>query len=251
MAFTLIAHRGYSDEAPENTLAAFDLALERGYRHFELDAQLTSDAMPVVVHDDDLDRTTDGHGRLRAHTLEAVRALSASASRAEYASERVPTLDEVLERYAGRVRLHLELKSAEQELPAIVVDACNARGWAAPTETDDVPGLTMTSFHVEQLYRSRRLLPDVQHGWLLTRITEADLDLTCELGLAEICPRADTLSADAVAAATARGVRVRAWGVRNEDDLLQAARAGAWGTTVNWPDRARDALPAAGIEVAR
>lgn len=251
MTFTLIAHRGYSDEAPENTLAAFDLALERGYRHFELDAQLTSDSVPVVIHDDDLDRTTDGHGRLRAHTLEAVRALSASAGRLEYASERVPTLDEVLTRYAGRVRLHLELKSAEQELPAIVVDACKVRGWAVPTETDDAPGLTMTSFHVEQIYRSRQLLPDIPHGWLLTRITEAYLDLTTQLDLVEICPRADTLTPEAVAEATRRGVRVRAWGVRNEDDLLQAARAGAWGTTVNWPDRARDALTAAGIEVTR
>jgi glycerophosphoryl diester phosphodiesterase len=250
MVFTLIAHRGYSDEAPENTLAAFDLALQRGYRHFELDAQLTADGVPVVIHDDDLDRTTSGQGPLRRAMLEAVQALSASAGRAGFETERVPTLDELLERYAGRARLHLELKSGEQELPRVVVDLLRQRGWATATDTDVVPGLTVTSFHVEQLYRSRQLISSVQHGWLLTRITEADLDLASQLGLAEICPRADTLTSEAVASATRRGVRVRAWGVRNEDDLLQAARAGAWGTTVNWPDRARAALDAAGIEVA-
>jgi glycerophosphoryl diester phosphodiesterase len=246
-SFTLIAHRGYSDFAPENTLAAFDLALERGYPHLELDVQLTSDGTPVVIHDDRLERTTDGTGLLRAHTLEQVRALSAGARIAgpeaeTFANEHVPTLDEVLTRYAGRARLHLELKSAEQELAEVVAPLLRAHGWAAATGPDEVPGLTVTSFHVEQLHRSRALLPGVPHGWLLTRINRVDLDLAVLLGLAEICPRADTLTAHDVAAAASRGLRVRAWGVRTEQDLLAAAESGAWGATVNWPDRAWDAL---------
>jgi glycerophosphoryl diester phosphodiesterase len=85
------------------------------------------------------------------------------------------------------------------------------------------------------------LAPTVRTA-VLTRITEADLDLCSTLGLAEICPRADTLTPEAVEAAWAAGVRVRAWGVRTEDDLLTAAASGAWGTTVNWPERARAAL---------
>jgi glycerophosphoryl diester phosphodiesterase len=107
-----------------------------------------------------------------------------------------------------------------------------------------VPGFTVTSFHIEQLFRSRRLLPGVAHGWLLGAITEADLELSLLLGLRAICPRAATLSAEAVRAAGVRGLSVRAWGVRDEADLLLAYNAGAAGATVNWPERAQRALDA-------
>lgn len=62
--FNIIAHRGHRSVAPENTLAAFQAALSEGYSHFELDAQLSSDGCCIVIHDDDLDRTTDGSGRV-------------------------------------------------------------------------------------------------------------------------------------------------------------------------------------------
>lgn len=243
MVFTLIAHRGYSGLAPENTLAAFDLALARGFPQLELDAQLTRDGVPVVIHDPLLDRTTTGSGPLRAQTLAEVQALSAGAwFGVDFAAERVPTLEVVLARYAGRARLHLELKSEEQELAAAVAELVHRHGWGPGADADAVPGLTVTSFHVEQLYRSRRLLPTVAHGWLLGRITDADIELAATLGLAEICPRAATLSGEAVASAVVRGLRVRAWGVRDEADIRTALAAGAAGATVNWPERARDAV---------
>ena len=250
MTFTLIAHRGYSDLAPENTLAAFDLALERGFPQLELDVQLTRDGVPVVIHDDHLDRTTDGTGPLRMHTFDEVHALSAGRwfaaptldDTARFATERVPSFEEVLRRYAGRAHINVELKSPEQELAEVVAPLFARCGWDTSRVSAGVPGLTITSFHVEQLHRSYRLLPALPHGWLLTRITEADLDLCAILGLAEICPRADTLTVDAVRAATARGLEVRAWGVRSEPDLLTAARSGAAGATVNWPARAAEAL---------
>jgi glycerophosphoryl diester phosphodiesterase len=255
VTFALIAHRGYSDLAPENTLPAFDLAVERGFPHIELDVQLTRDGVPVVIHDETLDRTTTGSGPLRAHTLEEVRALSAGSWFADagdragdYNAALVPTFEEVLERYAGRVHLHVELKSEEQDLPEKVAPLFAACGWRGDMH-DAVPGFTVTSFHIEQLFRSRLLLPDVAHGWLLGRITSADLSLAAALGLKAICPRAETLTADIVGTATARGLAVRAWGVRNEDDLLAAYRSGASGATVNWPERAQRALEQAQARV--
>lgn len=252
--FTLIAHRGYSDLAPENTFAAFDLAIEHGFPHIELDVQLTRDGVPVILHDALLDRTTSGAGRIRDHTLAEVRALSAGAwfqprdgGPTGFGSEPVPTLDEVLDRYQGRIHLHIELKSDEQELAEIVAPMLLDHGWESPAEPLGMPGVTITSFHIEQLHRSRRLLPQFRHGWLLGHITEADLDLSVTLGLQSICPRADTITPEAVAAATRQGLTVRAWGVQDDASLLTACRAGAGGATVNWPERAAEALRNAGI----
>lgn len=246
MSFTLIAHRGYSDLAPENTIEAFDLALERGYAHLELDVQLTKDGVPVVIHDPYLDRTTDASGPLRQRTLDELRDTSAGAwFDTAFAAARIPTLEAVLTRYAGRAHLHLELKSEEFDLPERVAPLLQAHGWTADAPAESVPGLTITSFHAEQLYRSLRLLPQVPHGWLLQRITEADLALSQLLGLAVICPRAPSLDVDLVRRAGEAGLAVRAWGVNDEADLLNAFHAGAAGATVNWPERAAVAIAAA------
>jgi len=253
--FTLIAHRGYSDLAPENTLAAFDLAVERGFPHIELDVQLTRDGVPVIIHDPLLDRTTNGSGHVRDHTFAEVRALSAGTwfqprdgGPAGFEAERVPTLAEVLDRYHGRTHLHIELKSDEQELVEIIARMILDSGWESPAEPFGIPGATITSFHVEQLHRSRLLLPRFRHGWLLPRITEADLNLATTLDLEAICPRADTLTLEAVEAASRAGLTVRAWGVQDEGGLLTACHTGAAGATVSWPERAANALRDAGLD---
>ncbi len=75
----MIAHRGFSSRAPENTIAAFDLAIDAGFDNIELDVHLSADGVPVVIHDDALDRTTDGSGQVSSLTLPELRALDAGA----------------------------------------------------------------------------------------------------------------------------------------------------------------------------
>src|SRR5262249_34236312 len=99
-AFMAIAHRGASSYAPENTFAAVDLALRMGVQHVELDVEATADDHIVVIHDDTVDRTTDGSGPVTGHTLESLRALDAGSwFGAEFAGQRIPLFDEVLARY--------------------------------------------------------------------------------------------------------------------------------------------------------
>jgi glycerophosphoryl diester phosphodiesterase len=108
---SIVAHRGLSATAPENTMAAFRLAAEVGCDLLEFDVHLTKDDQLVVIHDDTLDRTTNGHGYVRDHTLAEIRALDASYGNAAYAGERVPTLDELVGwgKRAG-ITLSLEIK---------------------------------------------------------------------------------------------------------------------------------------------
>src|ERR1019366_8459234 len=97
----VVAHRGASGHAPENTMAAFRSAVEMGARFMETDLQLTRDAQVVAIHDSTVDRTTNGHGKVNLQTLEQIRALDAgawfgSSVPNSFAGERVPTLDEIL-----------------------------------------------------------------------------------------------------------------------------------------------------------
>jgi glycerophosphoryl diester phosphodiesterase len=107
----VIAHRGASAYAPENTLAAFELAVIHGADAIELDVDLTRDGQLVVMHDETIDRTTDGHGRVRDLTLADIRRVDAGAWKdAAYAGERVPLLEEVFEAVGQRVLIDVELK---------------------------------------------------------------------------------------------------------------------------------------------
>jgi len=105
MKTKIIAHRGASAQAPENTLAAFQLALDLQADGIELDVMLTGDQQVVVIHDEEVDRTTDGSGRVADMTLEEIRQLDAGQG------EKVPTLSEVLDRFGGKLLINIELKN--------------------------------------------------------------------------------------------------------------------------------------------
>lgn len=107
----IVAHRGASAEAPENTPAAFRLAIEQQADAIELDCRLTRDGAVVVLHDARLERTTDGRGEVRDWTLAQIRRLNAAAHwKRRFPNERVPVLGEVLDLTRGRAQLFIELK---------------------------------------------------------------------------------------------------------------------------------------------
>jgi glycerophosphoryl diester phosphodiesterase len=112
----LIGHRGFPAKYPENTLASFEAAVDAGCDMIELDVTLTKDRHVVVIHDDTLDRTTTGRGRVRDCTLEEIRRLDAGGwFDRRFSGERVPLLSEVLERISGRCLLNIEIKAGAFE----------------------------------------------------------------------------------------------------------------------------------------
>ncbi len=117
-----IAHRGASAYEPENTLRAFDRAIEMGATMLELDVHLSQDGHPVIIHDADLSRTASGAGRVVDMTLDQIKRFDAGQG------ERVPTLPEVIELVRGRAELYIELKG--QHTPGVVVKALQAAGFA-------------------------------------------------------------------------------------------------------------------------
>ena len=108
----VVAHRGCSGRAPENTIAAFEMALEQGSDMIECDVRLTKDEEVVVFHDRALDRTTNGKGPVEQRTLEELKRLDAGSwFSSKFSGERIPTLSEVLHLLEGRAFLNIELKT--------------------------------------------------------------------------------------------------------------------------------------------
>ena len=121
----LIGHRGYPARFPENTLASFQGAMQAGCDMIELDVTLTRDRKVVVIHDDTLDRTTNGKGAVFNHTLEEIQRLNAGGwFDPRFSTERVPELGEVMKLTAGRCMLNIEIKESayEASYPADAVE---------------------------------------------------------------------------------------------------------------------------------
>jgi len=155
----IAAHRGASKYAPENTMAAFRLAMEMGADYIELDVRMTRDGRLIVLHDETVDRTTNGKGRAEWMTYGEILELDAGGwFSGAFRGERVPSLEEVLDNFAGSIGLILELKQPsaypgiERKLAGLLSD----RG------LDRTDGkLIIQSFDTRSLRSMRELMPDV------------------------------------------------------------------------------------------
>ncbi len=156
----VVGHRGASGLLPENTLAAFSRAIDLGVDAVECDVRLTADGRLIVMHDETVDRTTDGAGAVAEMDLAATRKLDAGGGQPP------PTFDELLDVVAGRCELYCELKG--EGTPAPAVEAVTARGMAADT--------MFVSFSFDRLAEARRLLPGARIGPIVSRPTDERLD---------------------------------------------------------------------------
>ena len=225
----VIAHRGASSYAPENTFAAFDLAIRMGVSHLELDVHSTVDDHVVVIHDDTLDRTTTGSGPVASHSLAALATIDAGSWFDErFSGERIPRFADVLERYQGRTHIHTEIKGQSAHLAERTVDLVRSHGM--------VDQVTITSFKRTRLEETRAYAPELPTGWLVAEASDTVIAQAHALGLTQLCTKADTVTSPLVRRLHAEGFVVRAWGVENETLMRRVVQAGADGMTVNFPD---------------
>ena len=234
--FINIAHRGASSYAPENTFAAYDKALAMDTNHIELDVHFTSDDHIIVIHDDTVDRTTDGNGPVAEHTLAELRALDAGSwFGLQYAGEQIRTLGEVLEHYKGRHYFHIEIKAGcSPGLATRIIDLVRGYGVA-----NDV---TITSFWKPWVDESRAYAPEMPTGWLVPQGPESQwedsiADQALESGFTQVCPRADIVTPNIIEILHSKGFVVRCHGIINESLMRHVVECGADGMTINFPDK--------------
>ena len=228
---TIEAHRGDSANAPENTLAAFRRAIRLGASWIELDVHASRDGEIVVMHDANVERTTDGSGVLSDLPLAEIRALDAGAwFNPAFAGECVPLLHEVAALVRGTAtRLNVEIKAGagarvpEQQLVSILC--------ATPGSSRHL----VSSFSLEALLRVRAAASHMQLA-LIGRGSEI-LAAAVEHGLPWIHAHYRTVSLDLVAAAHAAGIRVNIWTLDKPELCAHYTRLGVDKICSNCPSR--------------
>ncbi len=233
--FRIIAHRGASAYAPENTSAAFRLAHEIGVHELELDAQLSMDGEIALCHDRELTRYLQGRSVVEEMVWSELAALDMGSwfSPHLYGGERMLRLDDLFAAYGERFVYHVELKGAAAGLPA-AVHACIGRYGLQDA-------CIITSFSYDSLAAMRAIDETVHMGWLVREMDDDVLDKARELELYQLCPQAAHVTSEQVALASEVVPEVRAWGMSGERREVMALiqrvlDAGCDGMTIDWPD---------------
>ena len=224
----VIGHRGFPARAPENTLAAFLLAMEAGADGIELDVHQSRDGRLVVCHDPTLDRTTDGRGLIAAHTWEELRRLDAGSwFGPEFRGEPLPSLDDVLALVRERAwpgTLNIELANLPVPYPGIEEAVAELlAGYGLMQQS------LVSSFDHASLERLRRRFPGVKTACLLAARLVGAPEYARALGCAAVHPHAAGVTPEYVAAFHQAGLLVHAWAVEGEADLRRVAAAGVDG----------------------
>lgn len=231
----VIGHRGASAAAPENTLPAYDAAFSSGCGWIEADVQPTADNVPMMLHDGDLDRTTDGCGSIRDLSADQVRALDAGSwfgrdGGTPHGPTVVPYLAEVVATLSATRALLLEIKgehSRDQVAAALAV--IKASGW------DD--RVLVESFEMDVLAHVRSLDPGRPVGLLVQELHEDPVAVCAEVGAVSYNPDHRVLRArpEAVAELHAAGIAVVAYTADEPDDWAFLTELGIDGIITNTP----------------
>lgn len=233
--FRIIAHRGASAYAPENTAAAFRLAHEMGVNEVELDTQLTVDGQVALCHDHDLSRYGYGHRIVEEMEWAELAALDMGSWFSPYlfAGERMMRLDDMFGAYGDRFVYHVEIKGAVAGLPAAVRDAIERHGLRDNS--------IVTSFSYDALAAMRAIDSSMRMGWLVREVDDDVLDKARALRLYQICPQAAHVSPEQVTLTRGAVAEVRAWGLSGDRSEVQTLvqrvlDTGCDGMTLDWPD---------------
>ena len=236
----IVAHRGNSGPMPENTLLAINGAIDLGIDMVEIDIRLTSDGIPVLMHEDRVDQTTTGTGLVSDLTWDEIRALDAGSWRgAEFSGERVCSLEHVLKATAGRTALNLDLKTPEAaEIVAIAAAEADVSDSVVITgcTEDCVRTVASVTSQISTLLNLDGLLAGVNPADAPAIALEA-VDVANELGAIAInvpFALADTILVDRAHAA---GIGVWVYTVDDRDRFRELTDIGVDSLTTNWPER--------------
>ncbi|MCM3121767.1 glycerophosphodiester phosphodiesterase [Mesobacillus sp. AQ2] len=250
-----VAHRGASGYAPEHTLTSYELGEKMKGDYIEVDLQMTKDGQLIAMHDETLDRTTNGTGLVKDYTLDEIKKLDAGSwfnekypdyAKEEYAGLKVPTLEEVIQKFGKDARYYIETKSPEvypgmEEKLLEILEEYKLTGVNAPSSK-----VLIQSFSPESLKKIHDLNPDIPLIQLLwydetAAITDAELEeyKTYSIGLGMNFNRIDEAYVQKV---REYNLLIHPYTVNEKEDMRKLLDWGVTGMFTNFPDRLQEVL---------
>lgn len=217
----VVGHRGAAGVQPENTLAGFQYALNLGCEYVETDVHLSKDGHLVIIHDDTVDRTTNGSGRVAEMTLAELRALDAGQGR------QIPLLQEVLDVVRGKAILLCELKGPWTPDPVVRMVLANRMS----------EQVIFTSFHFGRLARVKQIDARLRIGATFGDPPQDALEEAMALGADTVGIQHIKMNEKFVVAARKLGLNLRAWNPDSEEDIQRIIDLEPTGISSNRPDR--------------
>ena len=228
----IYGHRGASGHAPENTLEAFRLAMEMGADGFELDVHVSKDGHLVVIHDETVDRTTNGTGLVRELTMEQMKQLDACNGMEAYRGAKIPTLGEVFDLVRDTHHIvNVEIKTDEW-----FYDEIEEKCLALAKEKGVEDRVIYSSFNHHTLMKMRALAPDAKLGMLFGDIMVEPWVYAEQLHVDYLHPMKMNIYVPGSAEGTkAAGLGINMWTINDEETMLECMKHDA-GIITNYPD---------------
>ncbi len=235
-----IAHRGFSGKYPENTMLAFRKAVEAGADGIEFDVHFSKDGELVIIHDEFLDRTTNGTGEVSSYTYEELSKFDASAGFAGvYGFNKIPTLREYFEfiKPIDGFITNIELKTSVNEYPGIekaVLELID--------EFDLADRIIISSFNHYSVMRAKAINPDIKCGFLDSSWIYNFGEYTKTRGIECVHPKYVSLNEESVAEIKSQSIQINTWTVNNEEDVERLYNLGVDAVIGNFPDMIKSVI---------
>lgn len=222
----VIGHRGASGYAPENTMVSYKMAYDMGADMIELDIYMSKDGVPVIMHDNKVERTTDGDGDIQQMTLEQIKKLDAGSKfNKKFAGEQVPTLEEVFAWASGKIPVNVEIKG----------EGCEKKLVELIKKYKMEKSVIVSSFNHEYIKKVRKLAPEITIAALVGKVDDLK-------ALVNYChpdavnPSFNNVTKKLVDEAHAMGLKVYTYTVNDQLSMKQMIAAGVDGIFTNYSD---------------
>jgi len=220
----VVAHRGFSSKYPENTLLSFQKAIEIKADAIELDLRETKNGEIVIMHDEKVDRTTDGTGYVEEMNYKEIRKLDAGKWKGNFKNVKVPSLKEVFEKIGNKITYFIEIKKAKVSEVIKIIDDFKLK-----------ENVIICSFHIDYLLKSKKLSPEIPVAFITSSFPE-NLSYLIKNGINMLNILHTEINDERFKYLVKRGILSTIWTVDKKEDMEKYINMEIPVITTNYPD---------------